>query len=265
MDEHHSIARETHRVSGRTANNANFSVQVPKTTQSYAALRFSMEGEQQTEQQAKPFSWAPGWNSNQSINQLTSQSVEADQFLDFSQLTPVTDQWLVLCESLSEVNFALQVPWYRGEWQSSLNPEFVLLNQENKVFISPKVMKDGQWQQGQWLTLSSSLFGENDNLVVAQAFEDERLSGDYLYAEINLSITDLKSTSITDSKENSETNSTGEINLSAASQQELLAYQQAFNDREQQSNTDKANVLARLKNQDQHIPIRLVSGGLDDV
>jgi len=269
MNEEHSIARETHRVSGRTAKNANFSVHEPKTTQSSSKLKFSMEGELQSDQQEKPFTWAPGWNSSQSINQLTSQPVnqsgKTDQFLSFFQLSPITDQWLTFCESLREVNFSLQVPWYRGEWQSSLNPEFILLNQENKVFISPQAMKKGQWQQGQWLTLRFSHLGEDASSVVAQAFQDERLSDDYLYADINLSLANTESNSVASSEEERAMMNSTEIKLSTANQQDLLAYQQAFNNREKHATTDKANALARLKNQDQYIPIRLVSGGLDDV
>ncbi len=66
----HRIPRQPHRYSGRTAMNAHVSVHEPKTPiDDDTPLSYSMEGQNPGDQggAAIPFTWSPGWNSNQSI------------------------------------------------------------------------------------------------------------------------------------------------------------------------------------------------------
>ena len=66
----HRVARQTHRYSGRTAMLADVSVHEPKApVDSETPFSYSMEGQNPGDQAgaAIPYSWSPGWNSNQSI------------------------------------------------------------------------------------------------------------------------------------------------------------------------------------------------------
>ncbi len=64
------IPRETHRYSGRTAEDANVDVSEPKPpVDPNSALSYTMEGFTGVPPSAiTPFYWTPGWNSVQSIN-----------------------------------------------------------------------------------------------------------------------------------------------------------------------------------------------------
>ena len=66
----HRVSRQTHRYSGRTAMSANVSVHEPKAPEDLETpYSYSMEGQNPGDQtgSAIPYSWSPGWNSNQSI------------------------------------------------------------------------------------------------------------------------------------------------------------------------------------------------------
>lgn len=66
----HRIARQTHRYSGRTAMSADVSVHEPKAPEDdETPYSYSMEGQNPGDQTGSviPYSWSPGWNSNQSI------------------------------------------------------------------------------------------------------------------------------------------------------------------------------------------------------
>ena len=69
------IPRQPHRYSGRTAMFANLRIHERKQpTDPDSALSFSMEGAQSQRPPAlNPFVWAPGWNSNQSVNQFQEE------------------------------------------------------------------------------------------------------------------------------------------------------------------------------------------------
>ncbi len=64
------IPRQTHRYSGRTAMNADINVHEPKTSEDKESpFSYSMEGLNPGDQDGAtiPYSWSPGWNSNQSV------------------------------------------------------------------------------------------------------------------------------------------------------------------------------------------------------
>jgi NADH-quinone oxidoreductase subunit G len=69
------IARETHRYSGRTSQQANINVNEPRPPQDPdSPLSYTMEGfHGQPPSSLIPYFWAPGWNSVQSINKYQSE------------------------------------------------------------------------------------------------------------------------------------------------------------------------------------------------
>jgi len=69
------IARMTHRASGRTAMVADVSVHEPKQpVDTESPMAFTMEGnQQQAPASLRPYTWSPGWNSNQSIHKFQSE------------------------------------------------------------------------------------------------------------------------------------------------------------------------------------------------
>lgn len=69
------VARMTHRASGRTAMLADVSVHEPKQpVDTESPLAFTMEGnQQQAPSTLRPYTWSPGWNSNQSIHKFQSE------------------------------------------------------------------------------------------------------------------------------------------------------------------------------------------------
>ena len=69
------IPRQTHRYSGRTAMNSGVSVHEPQQAQDHESpLSFSMEGLNRDQPASlTPFVWAPGWNSNQSLQKFQSE------------------------------------------------------------------------------------------------------------------------------------------------------------------------------------------------
>lgn len=75
------VARMTHRASGRTAILADVSVHEPKQpVDTESAMAFSMEGNQrEAPASLRAFSWAPGWNSNQSVHKFQSEVAGPDR------------------------------------------------------------------------------------------------------------------------------------------------------------------------------------------
>lgn len=69
------IPRQTHRYSGRTAMNSDVSVHEPQQPKDHESpLSYSMEGLNRDQPASLiPFVWAPGWNSNQSLQKFQSE------------------------------------------------------------------------------------------------------------------------------------------------------------------------------------------------
>ena len=74
------VPRMTHRASGRTAMLADISVHEPmQPVDTESALAFTMEGNQQDAPASlRPYTWSPGWNSNQSIHKFQHETGQAD-------------------------------------------------------------------------------------------------------------------------------------------------------------------------------------------
>ncbi|MEW6989513.1 NADH-quinone oxidoreductase subunit NuoG [Colwelliaceae bacterium 6441] len=246
-------ARETHRSSGRTAKMANINVHESKVTQASDEFSFSMEGSDLHHTKDMPFTWSPGWNSNQSINHF-QQEISGEllhqphkQFIDYQLLKNSTPLLEVRQDQESVLH--VQVPWYRSEWQSRLNPEFTLLHKTNVIYLSFEEMTKRALKAGQWLVVNLTVEQTGELLsTVALLNEDPHLSKDLIYGDINGVANQIYS----------------HIELAAATQEQVKVYLQQFHQNKEEANNLKDKVLQRLKVQDSHIPIRLVSGGLDD-
>lgn len=265
-NEDHHVARQTMRASGRTAQMANTSVHEPKVTQSYdPSLTFSMEGKKAYSTANMPFTWAPGWNSNQSITQFQDEvggsliHTKNNQSVSFSDNHALLTQWPIAKEGIKHVEdesefyekentliFAQKRPWYIDEWQSAFNPEFELMKQSNVIYVAVTYALKQGWVNGQVVKVNF------DGLIakIAILYCDEKLPEQSSYGAI-----DGLSAVLTNVV----------ISLSEASSEEFSSYQQTLKDNEKRARENKASTLIRLKALDQLIPIRLVSGGLDDV
>lgn len=280
-------ARETHRTSGRTAKMANITVHEVKSTVSHSNFSFSMEGTAPADSEDMPFSWAPGWNSNQSISQcqptMTGQLSSAVEHL-YMQFKPAINSPSCLqkmpLKAIKRRTISLQTPWYRGDWQANLTPEFTLMKKANMIFVSTEMAAESGWQQGQWFYMTLSLsaqYSDTDtntdtytdtntntytdisannrqsksNVVntLAQLCIDERIDDELVYGDLDLPLGHI----------------INHYQMQVATTKQIQSYQQTFNHAQQQALDTKAKILAQLKSQDQTIPIRLVSGGLDDI
>jgi len=217
-----------------------------------------MEGESSDDSGAMPFAWAPGWNSNQAISQFQQEvgeeliAQETQLFIDFNEydISELNSDDEITQSDRSNT-FTLQKPWYKGDWQANLTPEFTLMKNANSVFMSEKMIEQNNWQQGQWLAVKISLDNlSNEEAVatIAQVNCDDRITDDLVYGDMDLPIGTKVS----------------RVEFSVATEQQKQDYQQVFNHAQQEALDQKALILKRLKVQDQTIPIRLVSGGLDD-
>lgn len=262
------IARQTHRSSGRTSQMANISVHESKTTQSqFDDFNFSMEGKAAFTNDEMPFTWAPGWNSNQSINQYQTQvgktlikrtqgllltfddamntasgnkSVENTKHVEVIKPTNKTDDSFV---------FVNQITWHQGDWQTRNLPEFSLLHKANIISLSAEYVAEQHWQNGQYLMLSFVIANEKiSTLAILQTVTT--IPAGLAFGQI---------------KELSAKQSNLSLSLSLPTKEQVTVHKQKEGDRLEQAKVSKANILAQLKINDQTIPIRLVSGGLDDV
>ena len=258
-----STARQTHRATGRTSQSANISVHEPKVTQSYdQSLSFSMEGAKAHATAEMPFTWAPGWNSNQSIIQFQQEvSGELTQktsnvYLNFNSAEHLISSWpvndnherVVSINGQTPLTFSQKTPWYLSDWQANFNPEFQLMAEDNRLFVSPSYAKQQGWNKGQAVKVSF-VAGSGILPQIASLFYDENLSDNHAYGTL---------TGLEHNINNLD------ISLSEATNDESIDYQQCLKNNQQAARDNKASILESLKSMDQLIPIRMVSGGLDD-
>ncbi|WP_281556696.1 NADH-quinone oxidoreductase subunit NuoG [Thalassomonas sp. RHCl1] len=256
------IARQSHRASGRTAQMANISVHETKTTQSPSSeFGFSMEGLAADAAPDRPFSWAPGWNSNQSVNMLPGQGADTSPKLDFANPNVLLESWPLVTEVEDETALSSQDKhsltfidhrqWFQNEWQSSVNPEFRMLCPGNQLIVASDYAREQSWQPGDYVAFSFSLPGEEH----ARQGIARLLCHDELPAHL------VAGNLLAPGRSSGE----GVIRLSPAQASDITLYQQAEQERLAQAKADKTALLERLKRADQTIPIRMVAGGLEDV
>lgn len=238
----------------------------PKSTQAADSdYRFSMEGRKGTDSAQMPFVWAPGWNSNQAIHQF--QAHVGGELLHQAPINYVNFDccMLFINKVLADIKLdsnavkpayelVLKTPWYRGEWQASLNPEFTLLHVKNTLIISQSAAATRQWQTGNVVKITTS--EEKHFAVIEVAKKRRKKQGLHIHQEALLTLDAIKANSRNDFSENVE------ITLATADEVERFNDENA--QRLQAAENDKKNILKQLQHNDQYIPIRICSGGLND-
>jgi len=256
------VARMTKRASGRTSQAANYSIHEAKVTQDQELLySFSMEGTKPNSNKAMPFTWAPGWNSNESINHyqvdiegpLINDTVNDDYLTFVNSLKGLTteNEGTTLSQSEREYSTLMYFPkgsLFKGEWQSAQTAEFKLLTVDPEkhitIYLSSTLATQQGWNEGQWLKIIS----ENESFI-GRLSCDENLPKHLAYGDIN---------------EFANKNAGVSIKLSEAKQSDVVQQQKNRQSAYQSAKESQQKVLQQLKEFDQHIPIRFVAGGLDE-
>lgn len=279
-DQEALVARMPLRSSGRTAQMANISVHEAKTTQKIDDdYTFSMEGKANTSNSELPFTWAPGWNSNQAIGQFQTEingqltnakpatyitmNSDISNHNDWHEIVPKT----VSVERNSDrnsdnigfygVNYVEQAEVYFGEWQAALTPEFQMQRKSHKLFLDTDTAQQANIKKGQWYKVTFSTMNHEKQRfcqhVISQVFIVNELPRALCFGNFSLN-----------SSLNQSPNSVLEMAFTLACDQEVTDYLEQFNDSLLAAKASKERVLEQLKVNDQTIPIRLFSGGLND-
>ncbi|TWX56279.1 NADH-quinone oxidoreductase subunit NuoG [Colwellia hornerae] len=259
------VARMTKRASGRTSQSANFSVHEAKVVEDKDQhYRFSMEGNKPNAVKNMPFTWAPGWNSNQSINhhqveiqgQLSHYSDDVYVSFNFTRESDknvaVNDDTLaaVITDLTAKktLTYFPQGCLFQGEWQSALTAEFQLLahslEKNPTLYLSTEFVESQGWEPGQWLNVSA-----DNKSCFAQLKCNNELPQYLVYGNINDFVDHKSGLS---------------IKLTEVSEADVIQYQKNRQTHYQHLKVIQQNTLKQLKISDQHIPIRFVAGGLDD-
>ena len=257
------VARETHRASGRTAMTANQSVHEMKTygeSSQNDAFNYSMEGADASVSSNMPFTWSPAWNSNQSVFQYQQEvngelinagnenllNLSISVFFDESPQLSVTEKlaqlWPIATVKTEHDKHELTVinnaPWFLAEQQTRRLPEFILMFAGNTVSISANFAKQNNVQVLDVLKLNidNKSFFAKAKIVINQP-EDVILVNLFELPSV------MNNFALTPG------------NISKASHDESVDFQQIELSRRQAAQQEKSDVLARLKKQDQTIPI----------
>ncbi|MDO6426587.1 NADH-quinone oxidoreductase subunit NuoG [Thalassotalea sp. 1_MG-2023] len=254
-----SIAREPHRVSGRTAKMANQTVHEAKTTQSEEAYRFSMEGGAIDTGDNMPYVWAPGWNSNQAITFYQQRpngplmNRQSAKFLSFNEQPfhqyQSVDEGKPANTEHNDVSLAMSVPWFRRFWLTRSQAEFSMMVQANVLYVSKSYANKQQLAVKQWVKVSLSKKNQSTRQeVFAQLMIDDDLPVNHLYLQAD----------------ELHENHWQLVSVTLADEQALEQWHKQVENRLKSAELEQKNTLTRLKEKDQTIPIRLVSGGLED-
>lgn len=259
------IARQTHRASGRTAMTANQSVHESKAflenSHNPEGLRFSMEGDDAKTTHNMPYTWAPAWNSNQSIFQHQQEvngelnhksnenllnlslTVYFDDTADVSVAEKLEELWP--CEVFKrddDLTLIQNIPWFVAEQQTHNLPEFILMFTGNTIELSAAFAKTNNYSTGDILKLTldeQALYGkvkinsrQPKDVLLVSLFE--------LPMAINNRVISLK-------------------NIRKATTEETTELFQMEENRKQGAQQEKIDILTRLKKQDQMVPISFMA------
>ncbi|MFT6902452.1 MAG: NADH-quinone oxidoreductase subunit G [Colwellia sp.] len=274
-----AIARMSHRASGRTAQMANITVHEAKTTQKTDDnFTFSMEGKATGQSSDMPFTWAPGWNSNQAIGQFQTEingallKARAAVFMAISSDITSNPCWQLTEKNkessyrsntakssvtknqvTNDLTYVQQKNVYFSEWQASLTVEFQMLRQSNRIYINANTAQQAEVAKGQWGKIIFSAANEKmllvNQTVISQIFIVNDLPNTLVFGNFALC---------------QSLHHQLEMTISLACEQEVADYLAQFNDALIAAKQSKENILESLKIRDQTIPIRLFSGGLND-
>ena len=245
-------ARGTKRSSGRTAMHANQTVHEPKPTQDNASpFSFTMEGKLSGSENSAsdmPYSWSPGWNSNQSVHKFIPESdhkngnrqhflFEAKQELEFLPLTTSSADpnggWLVV--RIDKV--------FGSERLSLETPQLASLTQAPTIYLHPDDVKALPAGVGEIICCESA-----KSAWLAQLRFDDKLVrnsvGVFLPADGETPLPRQPT-----------------INLRLATNEQKQAFFIALEQRQKETDAIHEARLARLKTQDGTIPIKLVGMG----
>ncbi|MBA6328429.1 NADH-quinone oxidoreductase subunit NuoG [Colwellia sp. MB02u-6] len=279
MTQQKAIARMSHRASGRTAQMANITVHEAKTTKKNDDnFTFSMEGRTVGQSSDMPFTWSPGWNSNQAIGQFQTEingqllKARAAAFIPLSSAlfnnpcwrltksikkstfeSESADNTLAKKNTANHLTYVQQKNIYFSEWQASLTAEFQMLRQSNRIYINAKTAQQAEVTKGQWGKIIFSATNEKmllvSQTVISQIFIVNDLPDTLVFGNFALC---------------QSLHHQLEMTISLACEQEIADYLAQFNDGLIAAKKSKENILESLKIKDQTIPIRLFSGGLND-
>ncbi|NQY88011.1 MAG: NADH-quinone oxidoreductase subunit NuoG [Colwellia sp.] len=259
------VARQTHRASGRTAMTANQSVHENKTflenSNSQEGLRYSMEGDDANSSHNMPYTWAPAWNSNQAIFQHQQEvngvlnhqgnenllNLSLSVFFDDTHEASVEDKLDKLwpCKVFKrdgELTIIQNIPWFLAEQQSHNLPEFVLMFAGNSIEISTEITRKNGYCTGDILKITI-----NEQQMFAKVRVNKSLTKNVVLVslfDLPMSINNLNITA---------------KNISKATTEEVTVFQQVEGDRRKTAQQEKADILIRLKKQDQTVPITFFS------
>lgn len=265
-------ARQTHRASGRTAMMANQNVHESKTTQDInSQFQFSMEGGKAQQSPAMPFTWAPGWNSNQSISKFQQQvggplagPRQGVQVFDPKSDIDATNIPAQHLKSINETNTSININAepkpnqehslifvhakhiYGNDYLGLKGIEFELLAPIPYVEVSQKLAVEFAIADQRFINLTCN----NDNYVTELKIT-KSLANDCI--QVYLEGNQCQQISLVNAS------------LSKATSQQVEAFKHGLNQKLERALSNKKTLLARLKSNDQFIPIRLMAGGLDDL
>jgi NADH-quinone oxidoreductase subunit G len=268
-----AVVRMSHRASGRTSQMANTSVHESKSTKKLDDdFSFSMEGSSIKKTGSMPFVWAPGWNSNQAIGQYQEQingpllEQEKTHFISISTTLANNPSWQITNEQQSltsnrknsdptatSVNYVQQQSMRLSEWQAALTAEFQMLKGSNQLFINNHIAAQMGVVSGQWCKIVFSASDEGTQRVsqtvisqvgVLASLPNSLVFGSFPLYPLLTGQLDMKVTS--------------------AGEQETTDYLALHNDEILAAQASKKAILERQMKNDQTIPIRLMSGGLND-
>ncbi|WP_416306923.1 NADH-quinone oxidoreductase subunit NuoG [Neptunicella sp. SCSIO 80796] len=250
------IAMQSPRYSGRTAMLANQTVHEPKPfNEINAPYKHSMEGllpGQKTNGQDNDnplaYSWAPGWNSNQSNHKFRDEyrSAELKAQQGVFCVTEHSDsywfKWQASWSSLSKANWKL-LPLQKVFGSDSLSMQAVAIQQmaqQAQIVIAPKQAAEVELQNGQWVSC-------DDDKTLLQVSISDNVPANcalvYVPADQLFNLTECEV-------------------LIPASSQKVTAHNKRLSDQRQRLQVEKAALKSRLMTQDQHIPIQFIEGAI---
>jgi len=254
------VARQTPRASGRTAMTANQSVHEVKTYNENShndILNYSMEGANADSSSNMPYTWSPAWNSNQAVFQFQEEvnselintgnenllNLTLSVFFDESPQASVFEKLELLwptssTENTNGLTVIQDIPWFLAEQQSRHLPEFILMFAGNTVSISTDFANKNNIQASTILKLNV-----NEQELFAKAAINKKLPINVMLVSLFELPLSHNNFSLTDK------------NISKATSEEVTNFQQIELNRKKAAQQEKTDVLARLRKQDQTIPI----------
>lgn len=229
-------ARMSPRASGRTAQLANQTVHEPKPVQDTETnLSFSMEGLLPGKEGELPYSWRPGWNSNQSSHKFHQLNVPV--YLVQRNDSDTTFAPLSGAGKSKGLEITCVKSFYTGNYLSNFAPHFTSLATPLSITISTQMAAE----QGI----------DNDSVVAIASVEDN-------VAAVCKVDANLSANQVLTSQPIAGLNCNSKLVLQRASDEQILSLEKRYKDRIDGLEQDKKIMMQGLLAQDETIPIRFV-------